>query len=57
MKLEDVRVGQAVVYRPYPTATAPEDGTVTSKNAHCVFVRFSAVGCSKACRAEDLEPQ
>ncbi len=57
MTLEEARqrIGERVVYRPYPGAT--EVGIVTGVSETLVFVQYgsSQYDRSKATRAEDLE--
>ena len=55
MKLADVRVGDAVVYRAHDGRS--EDGVVTSLNERYVFVRFTGMhpdAPGKACAPETL---
>jgi hypothetical protein len=54
MKIEDVEIGQWVVYRPHP-GTA-EDGEVTGVRGDLVMVRYAGDRHSKATYASDLEP-
>lgn len=53
MKTIEFRVGERVVYRPYPKAK-PEEGVVTSINKDFVFVRYGIDTTSKATSPKDL---
>lgn len=53
MRLDQVKVGQVVVYRG-PGRT--EQGVVTSKNDLYVFVRYGDAMSAAATRPQDLEP-
>ena len=55
MEIEDVRVGQWVIYRAHPSARA-EDGEVTEVRGNLVMVRYAGDRGSKATYARDLEP-
>ena len=62
MKIEDIQVGDKVVYVPKHLLIGPSEqiikmenlGVVTSKNENYVFVRYRLDSHSKATRAEDL---
>lgn len=54
MKLEDVEVGQWVIYRPGGNQP-PEDGEVVEVRERFVMVRYAGDRGAKATRAEDLE--
>lgn len=56
MKLEDVVVGQWVIYRPAGGEAPPEDGEVVTVGDRYVMVRYAGDRGAKATRAEDLEP-
>lgn len=43
MKIEEIEVGQGVVYRPYPGAE-PEQGVVTELRAAGPMVRYDTMG-------------
>lgn len=53
MKTTDFKVGEKVIYRPYPKANA-EEGIVTSINKQYVFVRYRGDFTSKATNPKDL---
>jgi hypothetical protein len=54
VRIEDVEIGQWVVYRPHHGPA--EDGEVTAVRGNLVMVRYVGDQGSKATYASDLEP-
>ncbi len=62
MKIEDIKIGDKVIYIPNHLLIGPKNemiqennlGEVTSKNDIYVFVRYNGMNHSQATRADDL---